>query len=213
MQDRASDRLLYALKSGGPQTAASLALTLKVTSVAVRQSLERLAGEGLVTHEDRRVSVGRPKRHWMLTEAGHQRFPDRHAVLTLDLIEATSTVFGAEGLDRLIAHREGQMLASYGAALAGLPLREKVEKLAEMRSTEGYMAEAVEDDEGLLLVENHCPICIAATRCQNFCRSERNIFASVLGPEVTVTRIDHIVAGARRCAYRISPVAEARKRA
>jgi predicted ArsR family transcriptional regulator len=209
MPDRAADRLLYALKSRGPQTACELAEVLKVTDVAVRQTAERLALAGLVTHDDRRVGVGRPKRHWLLTEAGHQRFPDRHAALTLDLIEATATVFGPEGLDRLIAHREGQMLAQYGAATAGLPLRQRIEKLAELRSAEGYMAEVVEDEEGFLLVENHCPICVAATRCQNFCRSELTIFAAVLGPDVSIERIDHIVAGARRCAYRIRAVAAA----
>lgn len=209
MPDRAADRLLYALKSRGPQTACELASALKVTDVAVRQTAERLASAGLVTHDDRRVGVGRPKRHWLLTEVGHQRFPDRHAALTLDLIEATEAVFGADGLDRLIAHREGQMLAQYGAATAGLPLRQRVEKLAGLRSAEGYMADVVEDEEGLLLVENHCPICVAATRCQNFCRSELKIFAAVLGPDVSIERVDHIVAGARRCAYRIRPVAAA----
>jgi predicted ArsR family transcriptional regulator len=209
MPDRAADRLLYALKSGGPQTAARLAAGLQVTAVAVRQTLERLAGEGLVAHEDRRAGVGRPKRHWTLTEAGHQRFPDRHAALTLDLIEATKTVFGAEGLDRLIAHRERQMLAHYGAELGGLDLYGKLKRLAELRSAEGYMAEVLEDGDGFLLVENHCPICVAAARCQNFCRSELAIFAAVLGPGVAIERIDHIVAGARRCAYRIHAVAAA----
>jgi predicted ArsR family transcriptional regulator len=209
MPDRAADRLLYALKSRGPQTACDLAEVLKITDVAVRQTAERLSRDGLVTHDDRRVGVGRPKRHWLLTEAGHQRFPDRHAALTLDLIEATEAVFGADGLDRLIAHREGQMLAQYGAAMAGLPLRARIEKLAEVRSAEGYMAEVVEEADGYLLVENHCPICVAATRCQNFCRSELAIFAAVLGPDVGIERIDHIVAGARRCAYRIRAVAAA----
>jgi predicted ArsR family transcriptional regulator len=35
------------------------------------------------------------------------------------------------------------------------------------------------------------------------CRSELAIFRAVLGADVTVERTDHILAGARRCAYRI----------
>jgi predicted ArsR family transcriptional regulator len=53
-------------------------------------------------------------------------------------------------------------------------------------------------------MENHCPICAAATLCQSFCRSELEIFQDVLGPGARVERTDHILAGARRCAYRIS---------
>ena len=59
-------------------------------------------------------------------------------------------------------------------------------------------------DGGFTLVENHCPICAAATACQGFCRAELEVFRSVLGDDVTVERTDHILAGARRCAYRIT---------
>jgi predicted ArsR family transcriptional regulator len=62
-------------------------------------------------------------------------------------------------------------------------------------------------DGSVLLVENHCPICAAARDCQGFCRSELAIFQDTLGPDCQVERTDHLLAGARRCAYRISPVA------
>lgn len=54
-----------------------------------------------------------------------------------------------------------------------------------------------------MLVENHCPICAAATACAGFCRSELETFRAVLSAEVE--RSEHILAGARRCAYRITP--------
>jgi predicted ArsR family transcriptional regulator len=73
------------------------------------------------------------------------------------------------------------------------------------------MAEAqLQDNDGgdgsVLLVENHCPICAAARVCQNFCRSELDVFSRVLGPSVRVERTEHQVAGGRRCVYRIAPV-------
>ena len=62
-----------------------------------------------------------------------------------------------------------------------------------------------DDDDGYLLIENHCPICAAAALCQGFCRSELAIFQTVLGAQASIERIDHLLAGARRCAYRITP--------
>ncbi|MEO1084710.1 MAG: MarR family transcriptional regulator, partial [Acidobacteriota bacterium] len=97
---------------------------------------------------------------------------------------------------------------AYRAALDPLPsLAEKVTRLAELRDAEGYMAESREEaDGGFLLLENHCPICAAATTCQALCRSELEIFRAALGPGVTVERQEHILAGTRRCAYRIASV-------
>ena len=205
MQDRTADRLLYALKARGPQTASALAKRLKITPVAVRQLLARLTSDSLVQHEDRREGVGRPKRHWRLTAAGHARFPDNHAGLTAELLDSVGAVFGEKGLEQLISHREAATLAAYRAALGSAKgLAARVARLAKIRSAEGYMAQAVPAGDAILLVENHCPICVAASKCQAFCRSELAIFREVLGPGVTVERLEHLIEGARRCVYRIA---------
>ena len=78
------------------------------------------------------------------------------------------------------------------------------------------MAESAAEGQGYILVENHCPICVAATACQGFCRAELDTFRNVLGPDASVERAEHIVAGDRRCVYRIlrsgSPREERRRR-
>src|SRR5262249_45361273 len=100
--------------------------------------------------------------------------------------------------------REEETRRAYTAALAdATTLRARVALLAKLRSRDGYMAEWRADGEGFLLLENHCPICAAARACQGFCRAELEIFRDVLGPGVAVERIEHGLAGARRCAYRI----------
>jgi predicted ArsR family transcriptional regulator len=67
------------------------------------------------------------------------------------------------------------------------------------------MAECQAVEGGYLLIENHCPICAAATACQGFCHAERDVFQRALGGDVSVERTEHIVSGDRRCAYRIAP--------
>jgi predicted ArsR family transcriptional regulator len=67
------------------------------------------------------------------------------------------------------------------------------------------MAEVIEQSSNaLLLVENHCPICAAAETCQKLCSTELEVFRTVLGSAVTVERMEHILQGDRRCAYRVS---------
>jgi predicted ArsR family transcriptional regulator len=200
-----SDRILGFIKRRGPQRIADVATALGITSEAARQQLTRLSLLGLVASAPAPGGVGRPARMWALTEDGHARFPDRHAELTLQLIDAVRAEFGAGALDRMIAQREAAMRAQYAAALApARDLGERLDRLAAIRTREGYMAEATPTVDGWLLIEHHCPICAAATACQGFCRSELDVFGAVLGDDVTVERTDHQLAGARRCAYRIT---------
>lgn len=204
-----AEQVLYLLKTRGAQTAQQLAALLDLTSMGARRQLEAWQDKGLVEFEETADKVGRPARHWRLTAAGHARFPDRHADLTLQLIEQVRGLFGAAGLEQLIAAREVDSERQYnerlGAQTADWPARAAA--LAGLRSAEGYMAEVEQQDDGsLLLIENHCPICAAATSCQSFCRSELDIFRRVLGEGVAVERAEHLLAGARRCVYRITPV-------
>ena len=207
MPESSEERILHLLKSRGAQTANAVGRRLGITAVGARKHLTQLHDKKLVAFEDRREAVGRPRRYWSLSDEGHARFPDTHSVLTLELLTAVRSVFGEAGLDRLIAERERETLASYQEAVGGcVGLAGRVKALAALREREGYMAEWRRNRDGsFTLVENHCPICAAATECQGLCRSELAIFRSVLGDDVVVERTDHILAGARRCAYRISP--------
>lgn len=202
------DQLLMLLKTRGAQTAQALAGLIGLTAMGVRRQLEAAEDEGLVTHTDTPGKVGRPVRRWLLTDAGQARFPDRHAEVTLDLIAGVRSLFGESGLERLIVAREEAGERAYRARLAGCAtLDDKVAALAEARSLDGYMAEVQPRVDGsLLLIENHCPICSAARACQQFCRSELDVFRRVLGPGVAVVRIEHQLEGARRCAYLVSQI-------
>lgn len=202
------ERILLQLKMRGPQTAQALSDQLGLTSMGVRRHLEQAQEKGLVDTQDSSGKVGRPVRRWGLSEVGHARFPDRHAELTVDLIGQVQALFGPEAMERLIRVREETSEALYRSRIDEVgndaPLAQRVTALATVRDEEGYMAEATEQDDGsVLLVEHHCPICAAARMCQDFCRSELEVFQRVLGPEVKVIRIEHQLAGARRCAYAV----------
>ncbi|MEV4781967.1 helix-turn-helix transcriptional regulator [Burkholderia sp. LMU1-1-1.1] len=203
-----AEQTLFLIKTRGPQTAQQLAALLDLTSMGARRQLEAWQEKGMLTYEEVADKRGRPSRRWLLTEAGHARFPDRHADLTVQLIDQVRGLFGDAGLDKLIAAREAVSEQQYRVHLRNAgALPERVAALVQARSSEGYMAEVeTRDDGNLLLVENHCPICAAARQCQQFCRSELDLFQRVLGPDCSVGRVEHMLNGARRCVYVIKPI-------
>lgn len=202
----AGERLLHLLKTRGPHSAAALGEMLGTSGENARQQLGKLARQGLVAQRPRPGGVGRPVTEWRLTEAGHRRFPDTHAELAARLIVSVRDTLGEPALKRLVDTREAETLALYRRELAACAsLGERVARLAELRAREGYMAEWHREDDGsLLLIENHCPICSAAQACPALCQSELQVFRAALGEDVSVERLDHVLAGARRCAYRIT---------
>ena len=205
-------KILFYLKTKGPQTAAELARRLGVTPMGARLHLHELEAAGDVAYADERRRVGRPARVWRLTEAAGARFPESHAELSVGIIEAARAAFGAAGLERLVAERARRQAGAYRAKLPprGAPLERRVAALAAIRRDEGYMAEWSREPGGaLLLVENNCAICAAARACQGLCGGELDLFRAVLGPRVAVERTEHILSGARRCAYRIRPAIRA----
>jgi len=199
--------VLLRIKSRGPQRAADLSLALGITAEAARQTLTRLEADGLVEMTTEARGVGRPAQLWSLTSAGHARFPNAHAELTVQLLTSVQSLFGEDAIDRLISAREAESRASYREGMAGArALGERGGRPPPLRTRAAHM---VEEGGEFLFVENHCPICAAATSCVGFCRAELRTFEDVL--EAKVVRVEHIVEGARRCAYRITPLESGRK--
>jgi predicted ArsR family transcriptional regulator len=202
-----ADQLLFELKTRGPAKTRDLAVRTGISRQAVRAHLERLGEAELVAAATAPDGIGRPRLTWSLTSKGHGRFPDTHAQMTVELIEAVRGEFGETGLARLVDRREKAMAAQYAQALEGASsLEERVARLVEIRTAEGYMADFSRGEDGTYVIaENHCPICAAASVCQGFCRSELALFARLLAP-ARVERAEHVLAGSRRCAYHVTPV-------
>ena len=212
--------ILDLLKRQGPQSAQAMAIELSITPMAVRQHLYDLFDQKLVAQDstppapgaaaedgqDKRPAAGRPVKRWHLTIQADSLFPDRHADLAVELIASIRSTFGADAMERLIAGRSESQIAHYLNALDGAEnLGEKLAALARARSDEGYMAEVLTDENGgYLFVENHCPICAAAKSCTGICAAELSVFQTTLGPDVKLERTEHLLNGARRCAYRVS---------
>ena len=198
-------RILDALKWHGGQSAGQMAESMGLTAMAVRQHLYALAEEGLVQSTEVPGAVGRPSKIWELTDGAEAFFPQGYADLTAGLLVAMRDALGQDGVDKVVETRLKQQTASYSSEMVNADtLANRLQTLVKIRTAEGYMAALEEDDQGYLFVENHCPICAAAKACTGLCAAELTLFKAVLGPDVSIERTDHILAGARRCAYRIT---------
>ncbi|OXM14833.1 helix-turn-helix transcriptional regulator [Paenibacillus herberti] len=199
------------LKQHGPLDAGALAGMLGVSGMAVRQHLYGLQKEGLLDFREEPRAMGRPAKLWSLTTEANRLFPAGYAELTIGLIDSVRETFGEDGLEKLLAVRNGKQIAHYSlpqkreVSGTGPLLEEKLKRLAEHRTAEGYMADYERQPDGsYIFTEKHCPICDVAKVCASLCRFETGMIQGVLGDSVQVVRTEHMLSGGRRCVYQIS---------
>lgn len=193
----------------GEVDATIVADELNITKEGARQQLVKLSNEGLVCSACKSSGVGRPFTYYSLSDSGKAKFPDSHAEVTVQLLKSVKSLLGENALNLLITDREHNTYTRYEEALRGSEnIEDKLKKLTEIRTYEGYMAEWKKEGDTYYFIENHCPICAAASECQQFCKAELRNFRTLLGTELNIIRTQHILADENRCVYKIQSCPE-----
>ncbi len=200
-------QVLDLLKTNGRMTVKQLSEALGITPMGVRQHLDGLFKEHLVTFEWLRAGRGRPSQIFSLTPKGDELYPRNYGALALSVLNELKDMGGNEVVDQIFARRTAKMKEQYGKHLAELSLEERVEELARIRDSEGYLAtfEKV-DDNTYRILERNCPVNLVASQFPHACRHEQALFQQLLGDDVIVQREDHIVAGDHQCRYLIKRI-------
>lgn len=193
--------LLLALKKHQPLTARELAARFDLTPNAMRRHLETLEAAGIVRHSREVRGVGGPVHAFSLTGSGEALFPRQYATVLLETLDSIAAEHGRGGVSEFFRRKWTALAAEAAPALQLLPLTERVQLLAELWTSLGYMAEAdVDDDTGLPVLRKHnCAIRAVAEQYPEVCATEAAFIADVLG--VPAERRQHIIAGCNTCVY------------
>jgi len=196
--------LLVALKKAPHAlTAKELAEQFGLTPNALRRHLDSLEADDLVRHRREVRGVGAPVHAYSLTAGGESLFPQGHAAVLAAVLESVRETSGPAGVVAL-ARRQWERLAEEASPrLAELPLHERAQLLAELRSSQGYMAEATEFEDRIVLREHHCAIRDVAESFPEICIAEQEFVERMLG--VSVERTCHMLTGCSSCAYTVRP--------
>jgi len=117
-----------------------LAEAAGISPVSVRHHLASLQADGLIQLDEVRHGVGRPRHEFSLTEQALELFPSRYLRLTSRLLDEIKGSFSEEYVEGLLSSVADAMAADYTAQLQGLPLEERLVRLAELLDEEGFAA-------------------------------------------------------------------------
>jgi DeoR family suf operon transcriptional repressor len=204
--------VLYAVRRRGEATAEQVAEQLDVTISGARQHLTALVRDGLLETAELPPAVttrGRRAIVYSCTATADEHFPKAYGELTNELLGYVADTDGAL-LDDLFAKRREHRIAHARARLAGKRgLGAKVAELTRILDEDGYLASYEKVGRGVYrIVEQNCAIWAVAERYGQACTSELEFIRAVL-EGAQVERVQHMVAGARRCAYEVTALAPA----
>jgi DeoR family suf operon transcriptional repressor len=200
---------LYAVRRRGEATAEQVAEQLGMTVSGARQHLSALARDGYVDATE--LPTPEPKRGrraitYTATDVADGVFPKAYGELTNELLGYISER-DPELLDDLFAQRREHRIAAAEERLARKRgLGAKVAELTRILDEDGYLASTELVAPGVYrVVEHNCAIWAVAQRYGQACSSEIEFIRAVL-PDARVERVQHMVGGARRCAYEVREV-------
>jgi predicted ArsR family transcriptional regulator len=194
-------RLVNLLKRTQGLSVQEIADQLDMSYMGVKESCQDLERRGLVdTRREPKPdgTTGRPRLVYRLTTRAHELFPVASNPLTLELLEAAKKLHGPAAPEKLLLLVWQQKLAALSERMKGENLEERVASLAKLRDDEGHMA-VVEDDEGLRIVEHHCPFLDLLRAFPILIKLESDLFTRILG--VPVRREESCAGGLLRVEY------------
>ena len=195
------------LLEGGPASATLLAADLGLTPAAIRRHLDALEAGGLVTaHDaapfgpttDSRRGRGRPARVFALTAQGRDAFDHAYDDVALDALRFMAAHADAKLVREFASARANELASRYASELTQVPAAQRVERLAELLSADGFAANVQSAPGGAVqLCEHHCPVAHVASEFPEFCEAEQSAFSALLG--VHTVRLSTIAGGADIC--------------
>jgi DeoR family suf operon transcriptional repressor len=198
--------VLYAVRRRGEATSEQVAEQLGITVSGARQQLSALARDGLVDASETPSTTGKRGRRSLVYSATADAdafFPKAYGELTNELLGYVADTDGAL-LDDLFAKRREHRIANARVRLEPKPtLGAKVAELTRILDEDGYLASSEKVGPGVYrIVEHNCAIWAVAERYGQACTSELDFIRAALDG-ADVERVQHMIAGARRCAYEV----------
>jgi predicted ArsR family transcriptional regulator len=196
------DLIVRTMRKQGKCTVKELAEAASVSPVSVRHHLASLQAQGLIEVEERRHGVGRPQHVYSLSEQALELFPTRYLRLTNRLIDEIKESLPEGKVIELFAAVASSMAESYAQQLKGLPLEERMQRLTELLSNEGFEADMQHRGDSLVIRELSCPYLRVGQEHPEVCQVDQDFIATALS--LPVERVTCLLEGDAHCSYEVN---------
>jgi predicted ArsR family transcriptional regulator len=193
------ERVLETLLTRQKCTINIIAEVVGINSISVRHHITRLEADGLVTSDEERHGVGRPRRVYYLTEAGREQFPTRYVRLTIRLLEQLKETVPQPFVDKLFSQMAQELVADYESKLDGLSMEERLDLVTDLLTDEGFKVDWEKQGNQYIIHEANCPYYYIGQDHPEICSVDQTLISNILS--VPAEKIQCMLNGDSQCTY------------
>ncbi len=194
------ERIMQSLLNAPRSSINELADAVGINGISVRHHLTSLQAEGLVSFEEERHGVGRPRLVYFLTEKALEKFPMRYLSLTNRLLDQMRETLPQPVIDKLFKQMATRLLAGYNASkLRALSTQEKLNLIKELLGQEGFSVDWIQQGDQILINEITCPYYHIGKSHPEVCQVDQTLISTVLS--TSVEKKNCVLYGDSHCTY------------
>jgi DeoR family suf operon transcriptional repressor len=197
------DRILQTLLRKPRSSIHALADAVGINPISVRHHLTNLQVEGLVSAEEERHGVGRPRLVYFLSEAGTERFPTRYLRLTSRLLDQLKTTMPEPMVSKLFSQMASEMAKDYTGQMVGLSMEERLDLAKILLAEEGFNVEWEKIGDQYQIHEISCPYLRIGQSHPEVCTVDQTLISKMLA--VPAEKVQCILTGDAKCTYVVHP--------
>ena len=199
------DRILQTLLRKPKISIIELAEAVGINAISVRHHLTNLTAEGLISADEERHGVGRPRLVYSLTEDGMEKFPTKYLRLTTRLLDQMKDSMPGPVVAKLFSQIAEDMANEYSDQIKGLSMEERLDFVKEMLAKEGFTVEWEKKGNDYQIHEISCPYYQIGIAHPEVCTVDQTLISRMLA--LPANKVQCILDGAAHCTYVIHPAA------
>ena len=193
------DRILQTLLRQPRTTINQLAVAVGINPISVRHHLTNLQVEGLVSAEEERHGVGRPRLVYFLTETGMERFPTRYLRLTTRLLAQMKESMPGPVVGKLFSEMADGLAQEYADQMKGLSMEDRFDLAKTLLTEEGFTVDCEKDGQQYRIHEITCPYLQIGQSHPEVCTVDQTLISKILA--VPAEKVQCILSGDAHCTY------------
>lgn len=203
------ERILHTLLGHPRSTITDLASAVGINAISVRHHLNSLQADGLVTAEEERHGVGRPRLVYNLTEKGLERFPTSYLRLATRLLTELKDTLPPAAVQKLFSKMANDLAAGYAEKVESLTMEQRLDLVKDLLAQEGFTVEWEKQGNQYHIHEISCPYYHVGQSHPEVCTVDQTVISQVLS--IPAEKINCVLRGDSHCTYVIPNISEQEK--
>lgn len=199
------DKILQTLLRKPKVTINELAEAVGINPISVRHHLTNLQLEGLISAEEERHGVGRPRLVYALTKDGMEKFPTRYARLTTRLLQKMKDTMPGPVVSKLFNQMAEDLASNYSEQIQGLNMEERLDFVKNILTEEGFTVEWEKKGGQYQIHEISCPYYQIGIAHPEVCTVDQTLISKMLA--LPANKVQCILDGGAYCTYVVQPTA------